>query len=358
MDKMSVLIPDGESPFAYHVLNCLANVDDVDVHILSEEANALTRYSRTTKSFHLLKQGRSLVDGVADVCSRVHVDLCMPVGADGIYYFAQHREKIEGITKLLLMESSDMLTNVGDKARFADLLRSQDLPHPYSITSRAQLDEEIDSLAFPVLVKSRGGGGGEGIDKYENRHNLLGRVNGQQNFFEEFIIQEYVEGDDVDCSTFCRDGKILAYTMQRGLYVDPKSCLPVEAIELIHHPGVLDVATKLVSALKWNGIAHIDMRVRRSDRSICVIEINPRFWGSLEGSLYAGVNFPYIACLASLGRTFPMPEYRDSRYMSAFTAVRRMMKRKPVVHLFKETNLLSHLKDPLPVLMRLSRSGS
>lgn len=358
MDKISVLIPDGESPFAYHVLNCLADVADVDVHILSEAANALTRYSRVTKSFHLLKQDQTLVDGVADVCSQVHVDLCMPVGADGVYYFSQHREKVEGITKLLLMESSDMLMSVGDKARFADLLRSHDLPHPYSITSRAQLDTEIDSLAFPVLVKSRGGGGGEGIDKCESHQNLLERVNGQPDFFEEFIIQEYVEGEDVDCSTFCRDGNILAYTMQRGLFVDPKSYLPVEAIEFVHHPGVLDVATKLVSALKWNGIAHIDTRIRSSDSSIDVIEINTRFWGSLEGSLYAGVNFPYIACLASLGKTFPMPEYHDSRYMSAFTAVRRMMKRKPVVHLFKETNLLSHLRDPLPVIMRLARSES
>lgn len=358
MDKISVLIPDGERPFAYHVLNCLSGLDDVDVHILSKDANTLAKYSRTTKTFHLLKPGQSLMEGVAEICSRIHVDLCMPVGSDGAYYFAEHRESVEKITKLILIESAETLMNVKDKGKFADLLRSHQLPHPHSITSSAQLEDELDGLVFPVLVKSRRGGGGDGIDKCTDRDDLLARVNGNPIFFDEFIIQEYVEGDDIDCSTFCRDGKILAYTTQKGLYVDPESYLPMEAVEFIHHPEVLGVAEKLVSTLGWNGIAHVDTRVRKSDGSIDIIEINTRFWGSLEGSLYAGVNFPYIACLASLGRTFPMPAYRDSKYMSAFTAVRRMMKRKPVVNLFTETNLRSHLRDPLPVIMRLMGSSN
>jgi len=356
MKKISILIPDGESPFAYHVLNCLADVDDVEVHILSAAANALARYSRATKSFHLLKKGQRPVDGVAEVCAKVQVDLCMPVGADGVYYFAQHREETEKTTNLLLMESADNLDNIGDKAKFAELLRAHRLPHPHSITSRAQLDLEIQNLTFPVLVKPRGGGGGEGIDKCEYSEALIARVDSQENFFEEYLIQEYVEGEDVDCSTFCRDGKILAYTMQKGLYVDPDSYLPAQGIEFVHHPGVFEVASKLVSTLKWNGIAHVDTRIRSTDGSIDIIEINTRFWGSLEGSFHAGVNFPYVACLASLGREVPMQTYRNTRYMSAFTALRRIFKRKPIVNFFKETNLGLHLKDPLPVIMRLVSS--
>jgi predicted ATP-grasp superfamily ATP-dependent carboligase len=98
------------------------------------------------------------------------------------------------------------------------------------------------------------------------------------------------------------------------------------------------------------------MRIRASDVAVLIIEINPRYWGSIEGSLYAGVNFPYLALRASQGETFAMPDYRDGRYMSAFTAIKRKVRRKPALSLFHETNFLSSMKDPLPVIMRLVNS--
>jgi hypothetical protein len=65
-----------------------------------------------------------------------------------------------------------------------------------------------------------------------DRSDLLGRANGRNDFFDEFIIQEYTEGEDMDCSVFCREGKILAYAIQKGIYVNTESYLSHTAIEL------------------------------------------------------------------------------------------------------------------------------
>jgi D-aspartate ligase len=355
MNKISVLIPDGESPFAYHVTACLASAKDVDIHILSKSPQAPARYSRWVKSFHLREESQDWADSVADVCSKVPVDLCLPVGTNGFRYFSQNRDHVEKSARLVLLASVDALAIAGDKARFAEVLHSHDLPHPHSVTRRAQFDREISNLSFPVLVKARFGGGGQGIDKSLDRSDLLGRANGRNDFFDEFIIQEYTEGEDMDCSVFCREGKILAYAIQKGIYVNTESYLSHTAIEFVHHSGVLDIAARLMSALKWDGIAHIDTRIRSLDQSIDIIEINTRYWGSLEGALHAGINFPYIACRASLGEEFPLPDYLETKYMSAPAALKRMARGKPVAHLFKETNLMLHLKDPLPVIMRLMK---
>jgi predicted ATP-grasp superfamily ATP-dependent carboligase len=355
MDKISILIPDGESPFALHVLACFAPTKNVEVHILSKKNDAVSKYSRGISSFHLLKDGQSLLDGVADCCSQIHVDLCMPVDMDGIYYFAEHCEQTTQLTRLMLMESSDNLRTVWDKGLLADYLQANQLSHPESITSRAQFDKSIAGLPFPVLIKPRLAGNGDGIVKYTDRKKLMEYVDSRANFFKEFIIQEFIDGEDIDCSVYCKDGRILAYTIQKAIYLNSDLFQPAEGVEFVHHAGVIKLVEELVSALKWSGVAHIDMRICDSDGSVKVIEINPRFWGSIEGSLHVGVNFPYLACLASLGESFPMPEFRESKYMSFFAAFKRLLKKKPIMNIFSETNLLLQIKDPLPIIMRLRK---
>ena len=68
-----------------------------------------------------------------------------------------------------------------------------------------------------------------------------------------------------------------------------------------------------MAALQWNGVANIDLR-ETADRQIHVIEINPRYWGSLSASIYAGVNFPYLAILDCIGESFAVPNYDPSSF--------------------------------------------
>jgi predicted ATP-grasp superfamily ATP-dependent carboligase len=279
----------------------------------------------------------------------------MPVDTEGIYYFSQHREQIDPLVKLSMIESADTLRTVWDKGLLADFLFVNQMPHPKTITSQKQFEKEGQRLELPVLVKPRLAGGGVGIEKFTDPEDLLKKISREPDFFERFIIQTYIDGEDIDCSVLCKDGQILAYTIQRALYSDTNgSFLAPDAIEFLHHSDVLNVATKLTSVLKWNGIAHIDMRKQAADGQVAIIEINPRFWGSMEGSLHAGVNFAQLALQAGLGETFPLPEYRDVRYSSALSSIKRILKNKPAVHLLYETNLRYYLRDPLPVLARLA----
>jgi predicted ATP-grasp superfamily ATP-dependent carboligase len=279
----------------------------------------------------------------------------MPVDTDGIYYFAQHRKQLEPLAKLFLIESAQTLRLVWDKGLLADFLFEHQLPHPATITSRAQFEKEWADFKFPVLIKPRLAGGGVGIEKFTEREVLLNKINTEADFFDQFIVQSYLTGNDIDCSVLCKDGKILAYTIQKGLYEnEAESFQAPEAIEFLHESEVLQVTTDLMAALRWNGVAHVDLRRRASDGQVVVIEINPRFWGSLEGSLHAGVNFPQLAIRASMGEEFPVPEFIDTKYASALSAIKRKLKNKPTVNLIHETNLLAYFQDPLPALAHLA----
>src|SRR5690242_7196218 len=113
--KFSVLIPDGESPFAYHVLTCLAQAGGMDVHVLSRKADVMSRYSHAKKSFTFLSLEEDLLESVKRFCSRVHVDLIMPVDMNALFYFADHREPASGIADLCLLEDPQELQIVSDK---------------------------------------------------------------------------------------------------------------------------------------------------------------------------------------------------------------------------------------------------
>jgi hypothetical protein len=90
------------------------------------------------------------------------------------------------------------------------------------------------------------------------------------------------------------------------------------------------------------------------------LEINARFWGSLRGSLLAGVSFPYLACLAALNIPFPMPDYELVCYIHPQTALRYtimrfMGNRRGGDFAFHETGLKFLLADPLAEAIRALR---
>jgi D-aspartate ligase len=351
--KISVLIPDGESPFAYHVLSCLAQAGGVDVHLLSRESDVMSRYSRAKKSFHVIDPEQDYLVCLKEFCSRVPVDLILPVDMNAILYFAERREAMGEIAKVCLLDDLQDLCDVDDKGILADFLQEHRLPHPRSITSPEEFRNQINTFPMPALVKPRTSGNGEGISKYTDRAKLEELVALNLHFFDGYMIQEYMDGDDIDCSMLCRDGNILAYTTQKSLYVSAKPYQPAEGIEFVHDAQVHELAVRLAETLHWNGIIHVDMRRREATGRVEIIEINPRFWGSIRGSLHAGVNFPQLACLAGTGREVPATDYRDVRYMNAASMIKRVWRRLPVTHLIRETNFLSMLTDPLPNLMKL-----
>lgn len=356
MPKLSIVIPDGESPFASHVITCLLQAKKLSVHLVSRTPAPLARFSRKVKSFHFLRDGQSLADAVMEVCSKQKIDLCMPVDMDAIYYFAQRRKQVEAIVPFLLMDSAQNLRTFWDKGLLAAFLAENRLPAPVTIRSYEQFNGRDHGLIFPVLVKPRLSGGGVGIVRFEDRIALSREIEEKPDFFDNYIVQNFLEGEDIDCSVLCKNGEILAHTIQKGIKGSEvrEGFQSPDAIEFVHDPDVLQAVTKLVSTFKWTGVAHIDLRKRASDGRVVIIEVNPRFWGSLEGSFRAGVNFPHLAIKASLGETFPKAEYHDVRYASAISVVRNKLAGRSTVNLFSETNLWLYIQNPLMALARMA----
>jgi predicted ATP-grasp superfamily ATP-dependent carboligase len=110
---------------------------------------------------------------------------------------------------------------------------------------------------------------------------------------------------------------------------------------------------EILSSLKWSGVAHIDFIYDPVTEHFFMIDFNPRYWGTLTGSVIAGVNFPWLACQSALGNSFPLPEYKNTTYaiIKPKEIFRWMLGKKNFKGIsFNSTNLRFVLKDPLPAL--------
>ncbi len=78
--------------------------------------------------------------------------------------------------------------------------------------------------------------------------------------------------------------RIRSYTYSGGASVFRRAV----SLPRLHEQGV-----RLLSALDWHGPAMVEFRHDPRDDQFKLLEVNPRFWGSLQLAVHAGVDFPY-----------------------------------------------------------------
>ncbi len=320
---LTVLLLDGQSTFALPVIRCLSAMPGTRIHVLATSNLLPVRASRAVASFRCwngLDQ-----PGGAEFCAayarEVGADVCLAVDIPTIEAAALNPgPRAVAFTPIPPLAS---LRIACDKWDFARFVQSRALPHPESLlcvdsdSGRAELRD----LVFPVLIKPRSGGNGAGIRRFDDADALLRHLAAHPDLWGNTIAQHLIAGHDIDCSVLCVDGRVIAHTIQRG-FTSTVGYKPPGGIEFTHHQKVLDIAQALVAELQWTGVAHIDLRTHADSGDVSLIEVNPRFWGSVLGSEHAGVNFPHLACLAGLARTFDYPQSRACRFVAGNTAAR------------------------------------
>jgi predicted ATP-grasp superfamily ATP-dependent carboligase len=359
--KISVLIPDGENYLLSAVVHGLAQVPGVDVYVMSNARHKSMRFSRYVRKFTFYPKTDSELEWIAYINLEIDkhdIDVVIPVWEIGVKTLVKNKEKIIQKDKLCLLPNLEALTIAINKALLAKHLEIHQLPNPKTIPldSIEQL-EQVVGLKFPVLLKPKEGfGGGHGIRIFNSKkgieHYLI-----ENKIDYECLLQEYIEGYDIDCSVLCKNGDILAFTIQKGNMMGSRAFSPPIGLDFLYDKELYNVVSRLMKSLNWSGVAHIDMRYDKNDKQFKIIEINSRYWGSLDASILAGVNFPHLHCLASLNRLFSMPGYRFIRYLSMEGILKTI--RRNVFSLFRfrfmlnNTSLKFALKDPLPMLHKL-----
>ncbi len=360
--NISILIPDGESPVLMIVLNCLSEKKSINIHVMSNDKDIPMKHSKYVHKFSFYPKSDSDIDFIKNINHEVekhNIDLIMPIFEFSTKIILKHKSSITSIEKLVLLPSFDNLQIANNKGALNKHLENNNLPFPKSQIIQKGIEFDINTIEYPALVKpTEGIGGGVGIYVFNNKNTLVEFLNSDK-FDCTYLLQDYVEGYDIDCSVLCKNGEVLTYTIQKPYLLSSSKFAPQLAFEFIEEKTLLDGVKKLMKTLNWSGVAHLDMRYDKNNKKFMVIEINPRYWGSVEASLYAGVNFPYLHCVASLNKKIDKPKYKLIKFMLLKGLVKSIKKDKSYLFklrfILKNTPIKYMLKDPKPTLYRFSR---
>jgi predicted ATP-grasp superfamily ATP-dependent carboligase len=354
---LSVLIPDGEHDTSFKVMTCLAQVPKTKIHVVSNREVTRTRYSRFCESFRCREDSgeQEWFDEIRSVAEHHDVDVILPGSELGTRFVCGWSDRLRQVAGLPPLPQVSVFDTAVDKGSLADFLREHDLPTPNTVPAAAALDSE---LAFPVLIKPKRSYSGIGIQLFQDKRALENFVTAHRDAIDTYIVQEYVVGADVGCNVLCKQGETLVQTIQKPIVPHPRPFAFSLCIRFIECDKTLQTVSELMSALAWSGVANIDLKYSQARGRVEILDVNPRYWGTLIGSLTAGVNFPYLACLSALNRPWPKIDYRvQSCFMEIGNAIKESLNKVKgnggvIPDFFRETNLRFILRDPLPFLNR------
>jgi predicted ATP-grasp superfamily ATP-dependent carboligase len=122
------------------------------------------------------------------------------------------------------------------------------------------------------------------------------------------LAHERIEGPGVGVFLCCDGEGLMASFAHRRIREKPPSggqSVLCESTDV--DPVALRQATELLRALDWRGVAMVEFKRDNRDGSLRLMEINGRFWGSLQLAIDAGVDFPGLLVDMAEGRRPPAP---------------------------------------------------
>jgi predicted ATP-grasp superfamily ATP-dependent carboligase len=127
----------------------------------------------------------------------------------------------------------------------------------------------------------------------------------------ECVVQQYVSGVGIGVSMLFNHGKLRAKFSHKRLVEKAVTGGPSTLRIGVVNPVLEEYAQKLLESVEFHGVAMVEFKYNENTGQGWLIEVNPRFWGSLGLAIQSGVDFPLLLYrMATEGDVSPVVEYR------------------------------------------------
>jgi predicted ATP-grasp superfamily ATP-dependent carboligase len=116
------------------------------------------------------------------------------------------------------------------------------------------------------------------------------------------LIQQRVVGPGLGVFLLMSDGfPVAAFGHRRILEKPPSGGVSVCSESVAVDPDLLRRSVELLRKFQWEGVAMVEYKLNSLTGRPCLMEVNGRFWGSLQLAIDAGVDFPRLLVELALG---------------------------------------------------------
>ena len=244
-----------------------------------------------------LNQASQFINWVkAHVCNRF--DLVLPTTEVTSQLLLYKRAELPGLP--MAFPDIDTVLKLADKGRLVKTAEQAGIPVPKTrhYSSIAELDRR--ALNFPVVLKpcrskilTDQGWVSTTVRILKNEESL-DRYLTSDHYLKEhpFMIQEFISGHGAGVFCLYNKGEPVQYFAHRRLREKP----PEGGVSVLSqatkvNPSLQHYSEALLRTVNWHGVAMVEFRIS-DDGQPYLMEVNTRFWGSLQLAVDSGVDFP------------------------------------------------------------------
>jgi len=249
---------------------------------------------------------------IFELVQKRKIEMIIPVSDEALLALAKEKQNLEKYT-ILPIGDYQTIIKARDKGITLQIAKEIGLPIPLTYYPKSERDLE-DIKKYPVLIKPRFSCGSRGISLCKNLLELKRKFKKTSEDYGPLLIQEYIkEGEEIGYyALFGKDSRSLAFTIQKRIRSYPVSGGPSTLRETILYPQIKDLGENILKHLNWQGVAMVEFKIDKRDNIPKLMEVNPRFWGSLALSIAAGVDFPFLLYQLYVENKIPLttPQYK------------------------------------------------
>jgi predicted ATP-grasp superfamily ATP-dependent carboligase len=322
MTRRRILVTDGMQRSALAVVRSLGRAGHT-VFVCSARVPSLAGSSKYSFAEALVANAldapAQFVSDVSHLLERWRIDTLIPITEASLLALLPERDAL-GV--LIPWPDADTFRAVADKRALLATAASLGIAVPRQVVLGTAADARaLDAalLDYPLVLKpSRSVGEHDGrrvslgVRHVANAAALRAEIDALGEAAYPLLLQQRIVGPGIGIFLLCWDGKVLATFAHRRLREKPPSGgVSVYSESVSPDEELIERSRILLQAMKWRGVAMVEFKREASTGTAYLMEVNGRFWGSLQLAIDAGVDFPALLVAAAAGEAMPVTtEYR------------------------------------------------
>lgn len=308
----TVLILDADQRSALAATRALGEAG-YTIHTADHCHSALAACSKWSSNYVRHPDPTSDPDGaiksIADYCNSKSIDLIFPM-TDVSTHLIQSADRPLPAAPC---PPRDIYEEASDKGTLMQIAHDAgvQIPKTYYVDRDQHLEQLPEGFQYPVVLKPRrsrirvqGGYLHTQVTIARDAAHLAHLQNEHRWLREHpWLLQSFIEGTGQGVFALYQRGNPIAWFAHERLREKP----PAGGVSVYSRSAPLEsrlreASSALLNALAWHGPAMVEFRVAE-DGTPYLMEINARFWGSLQLAISAGVNFPALSAQLARGKS-------------------------------------------------------
>jgi phosphoglycolate phosphatase-like HAD superfamily hydrolase/predicted ATP-grasp superfamily ATP-dependent carboligase len=297
-NKFNVLVIRANYIKAYPVIESLKRAGytvvvgiDRNSNLISSEG--LSRFSdRIAYIANPYQSEKAYVSSIIQALREYDIDIIVPIGFIDFLLASKYKNHIEKYA-IVPTDSYEKIEALSNKWNIKNLAGVLGINFPESLllsggSHTSSIKGFANSVGFPIVVK---GLGDNSEPKFVGDFNaLLSAI--PCRIKNGVLVQEFIPGIGVGYFVLSYCGEPMAEFMHRRIFeATPFGGASIKATSSFDSE-LFRLGRKIVKKASWTGVMMVEFKKEAETGDLYLMEINPKFWGSLELAYRAGVDFP------------------------------------------------------------------